>query len=167
MGGSSPPRPAIEPGFFQSLAHRRRAELQLRQRGLPAELLQFVVAMTDSAHPFGALAGKNAELGGGRSRIDGKNPAVPNAHSARPPGQKEFTLSSAGVARFRRRGGAKAQNGTCLAKHFAEKMFSWSRVGSVLHSLQIVEFDYEVIACSGYRLLANTSTLRSCGKSVV
>jgi cold shock protein len=31
----------------------------------------------------------------------------------------------------------------------------------------IVEFDQEVIACSGYRLLANTSTLRSCGKSVI
>ena len=63
-------------GFLESAGDHLGAVLEAGDHGTAAEARQFFVAVADGAHPGCALAGVEAELGGGGTGIDGQDLAA-------------------------------------------------------------------------------------------
>ena len=66
----------IVTGVAERSGDQAGAEIRLRQGGLAAELVQFVVAVQDGGPPFGSGWQKDTELGGCRSRINDQHAAA-------------------------------------------------------------------------------------------
>jgi len=140
----------------ERLLDKLRAIVQLRQHRLPAKAGQLVLSMPDGAHQLGAVSCVYSKLRGGRSGVEDKHPAVFIGQKSALRCQNECTPCplpphlSKGDARQPPVPNWDLPSGS----HPLSQKFR-CRLTKPCYTLFNRRIRSEVLACSGYRLLAN------------